>query len=130
MRHGRGFTLIELMVVILVLSILAAVAIPILRGRTSAAKWSEGKAMMGIIASAIRLYCAGEGTIAPPQSLWLGEANNLGFGRGDFDGAYFDGNDFSFDVTSINPPVFTVTGTKTGLFPEQYQLDQDGHWTP
>ncbi len=129
MRSGRGFTLIELMVTILILSILVALAIPILRGRTSAAKWSEGRTMMGTIATAIRAHCAGcSGSVTTPQSLWLDEADNLGFGRGDLSGAYFDGNDFSFSVTSTNPLVFTVIGTKSGLFPEQYQLDQDGDW--
>ncbi len=85
--------------------------------------------MMGTISHAIRLYCAGEGTIAPPQSLWLDDANNLGFGRSDFDGAYFDGNDFSFNVTSTIPPVFTITGTKANLYPTQYQLNEQGQWT-
>jgi general secretion pathway protein G len=42
MSKAKGFTLVELMVVILIVSILAAVAIPILRGRIDAAKWSEG----------------------------------------------------------------------------------------
>ena len=46
-RERKGFTLIELMVVILIVGILAAVAIPIMRGRIDSAKWSEGKAMMG-----------------------------------------------------------------------------------
>ena len=54
----KGFTLVELMVVILIVAILAAVAIPIMRGRVDAAKWSEGKAMMGTIATAIRAYVA------------------------------------------------------------------------
>ena len=43
MNKVKGFTLVELMVVILIVSILAAVAIPILSGRIDAAKWSEGK---------------------------------------------------------------------------------------
>ena len=58
MKRRKGFTLIELMVVILIVGILAAVAIPILRGRIDAAKWSEGKAMMGSIGTAIRAYHA------------------------------------------------------------------------
>jgi type IV pilus assembly protein PilA len=131
MRSGKGFTLIELMVVILVISILVAVAIPILRGPISSGKWVEGKTMMGDIATAIRAHCAGSsGSISKPINLWADEPNNLGFARGDLTGNYFDGNDFSFSVTSVVPLVFTVTaGPKPGLFPEQYQLDESGRWT-
>lgn len=130
MRSGRGFTYIELMVVILIVSILAVVALPRLHGRISAAKWSEGKATMGTIATAIRACCAADiGSGATPKNLWAGEPNSLGFGKGDLDGSYFDGNDYSFTVTSVLPPEFTITATKTNLSPPQYQLDQDGKWT-
>jgi len=130
MRSGRGFTHIELTVVILIISILAVVVLPRLCGRISAAKWSEGKASMGTIATAIRTCCAADiGSGAKPSNLWAGEPNSLGFVRSDLDGCYFDGNDFSFTVTSVLPPEFTITATKTNLSPPQYQLDQDGKWT-
>jgi type IV pilus assembly protein PilA len=130
MRSGRGFTLIELMVVILIISILAGVVIPRVYGQESAAKWSEGRAAMGTIATAIRAYCAIDvGSGAIPVNLWVDEPDSLGFGRGDLHGTYFDGSEFSFTVTSVLPLKFTITATKPGLFPPAYQLDQDGKWT-
>ncbi len=132
MKNRKGFTLIELMVVILIVGILASVAIPILRGRIDAAKWSEGKAMMGSIGTAIRAYHAEKGpTGAAPTILGVG-ATGLGFAAGDLTGTYFVDADFSFSVTSMDPLAFTITCTPstTTLNPATYTLDQAGNWTP
>ncbi len=85
--------------------------------------------MMGTISISIKAYCAGIGTVTPPQSLWLDDANSLGFAKGDLTGAFFDDNDFSFNVTGIDPLTYIITATKPGLFPPQYQLDDEGQWT-
>jgi prepilin-type N-terminal cleavage/methylation domain-containing protein len=110
----KGFTLIELMVVILIVAILAAVAIPILRGRLEAAKWSEGKATMGSIATAIRAYHAEKGPTGTAPTI-LGTGNTgLGFNTaagGDLDGTYFTSGCYAFNVTAMNPLAFTVTCT-------------------
>jgi len=139
MKSRKGFTLIELMVVVLIVGILAAVAIPILRGRIDAAKWSEGKAMMGSIATALRAYCAekGVGYATAPASLVV-----LGFAAGDLSGTYFSDSDFSFTLTvpvSV-PPGFTVTCTPATAKPHptnpaSYTLtgsavDGTTTWTP
>ena len=132
MKRRKGFTLIELMVVILIVGILAAVAIPILRGRIDAAKWSEGKAMMGSIGTAIRAYHAEKGpTGAAPTTLSIAPTG-LGFATGDLDGTYFRDADFSFSVTAMDPLTFTITCTpgSTTLNPTSYVLSQAGVWTP
>ena len=138
MESRKGFTLIELMVVILIVGILASVAIPMLRGRIDAAKWSEGKAMMGSIATSIRAYQAEKGpTGAAPTILGVG-ATGLGFAAGDLTGTYFGDADFTFTVAfPMDPLTFTVTGTAgvsldpdAPTSPPSYQLDQTGAWTP
>jgi prepilin-type N-terminal cleavage/methylation domain-containing protein len=132
MQKRKGFTLIELMVVILIVGILAAVAIPILRGRIDAAKWSEGKAMVGSIATAIRAYHAEKGpTGAAPTTLAMG-ATGLGFAAGDLTGTYFVDADFAFAVTAMDPLAFSITATPstTTLIPAAYTLNQAGVWTP
>jgi len=61
MRNKKGFTLIELMVVVLIVAVLAAVLVPMFTARLEAARWSEGKAGAGTIATAIRAMYAEEG---------------------------------------------------------------------
>ena len=121
MKSRKGFTLIELMVVILIVAILAAVAIPILRGRIEAAKWAEGKSMMGSIATSIRAYCAEKGigydpaTAVPPATPPSGDIPDpeLGFAAGDCDGTYFVDGDFKYTIVFpvTSPPVFQVVCT-------------------
>ena len=133
MESRKGFTLIELMVVILIVGILAAVAIPILRGRIDAAKWSEGKAMMGSVATAIRAYHGEKGSDAPapPDDAFtaVDDPCNLGFIAGDLTGTYFVDADFGFSVTSMDPLTFSVTCTRATLSPPGWTLDNTGTWT-
>jgi len=132
MRRRKGFTLIELMVVIMIVGILAAVAIPLMRGRIDSAKWSEGRAIMGTIATAIRAHIAEKGsayTATPTLA-------QLGFVAGDLTGKYFTGGasgvgNFSWAITDDDPITFTVTATAgTGITsPSQIVLNQAGTWT-
>ena len=133
MLTKKGFTLIELLVVILIVSILAAVAIPIMRGRIDSAKWSEGKAMMGTIGTALRAYYAekGEDGVANPSLA------NLGFAAGDLTGTYFSDADFgwvaSYTIAATPPVSFTITATPVTQgdapsTPSVVTLDHLGNW--
>ena len=55
-KDSRGFTLIELMVVIVILGILAAVIAPRLIGRTDEAKVTEAKVQIRNFETALKLY--------------------------------------------------------------------------
>ena len=135
----RGTTLVELMVVILIVAILAAAAVPILRGRIDAAKWVEGKAIMGTIAVTIRAYVVERnkdipGT--PPTGEPVPDVAALGFLPGDLDGTYFAEGDFTWDVTydrATSALTFLVTAKKPAAggigFPYGWELDQSGNWT-
>jgi type IV pilus assembly protein PilA len=132
MRSKKGFTLIELMVVILIVGILAAVAIPIMRGRIDAAKWSEGKAGCGTVGTALRAYAAERGATGtyPPTLA------TLGFIASDLHGTYFTIANYSITAASFTAAAdpeltFTIQCTNAGTgitSPTAVTLDNTGAW--
>lgn len=132
MTNRRGFTLIELMVVILIVGILAAVAVPLMRGRIDSAKWSEGKAIMGTIATALRTHVAEKGG----NFSGVPTLAELGFSANDLTGTYFTGGEsgagnFSWQIDDDDPLTFTITATApAGIStPSEIKLDQSGTFT-
>ena len=96
MNNRKGFTLVELMVVILIVGILAAVALPLMQGRIDKAKWSEANAAAGSIRTAVRAYAA-ETSVATAKGLvdadLSGGNSALGFDASDLHRFYFFMND-------------------------------------
>lgn len=135
MESKKGFTLIELMVVILIVGILAAVAVPIMRGRIDSAKWSEANASAGSIRTAVRAYIAEKGPTYDYSGL-IGDLSDatiqseLGFSSSDLAGAYF--NQVDYDITSVvaDPPSCVIEVTSTHLQGPSgtYELEADGDW--
>ncbi|OHB74794.1 MAG: hypothetical protein A2Z25_15560 [Planctomycetes bacterium RBG_16_55_9] len=134
MNYRKGFTLVELMVVILIVGILAAVAIPLMQGRIDKAKWSEANAAAGSIRTAVRAYAA-ETSIATAQGLaseTLDDTDTqtaLGFSANDLEGTYFTAA--NYEITSVSATgvaVITVTASKSNAPSGSYQLEADGDW--
>jgi prepilin-type N-terminal cleavage/methylation domain-containing protein len=134
-QAGDAFTITELMVVILIVAILAAVLVPFLQGRIDEAKWSEACAAAGTIRVAVRAYAAGSGITAAQALVGenLGDVNTqslLGFQAQDCEGTYFESDDYT--ITSIGVDgiaVITVTGGSKANSPTgSFVLKADGTW--
>ncbi|MBC8473113.1 MAG: prepilin-type N-terminal cleavage/methylation domain-containing protein [Planctomycetes bacterium] len=113
----KGFTLIELMVVILIVGILAAVAVPILRGRIGQAKWTEGAAIAGTIRAAVRAYY-GEDSVAVAAmagSTLDAIQGTLGFTSGDLAGRYFQAGNFTIASVDGNGNASITVSAPAGL---------------
>ncbi|MBN1805759.1 MAG: type II secretion system protein [Sedimentisphaerales bacterium] len=117
-RVRSGFTMIELMVVILCVGVLVSVTVPIIRGRMEQAKWSEGAGMAGAIKTAVRAYFVSEpgAATALAGSLVSDVEAVLGFRAGDLTGRYFTSAQFTITsvdargnavITVSNPPGLT-----------------------
>ena len=57
-RKQRGFTMIELVVVMVIIGILAVISVPIYRGYILRARAQEGTALVGSIAAAEKIFYA------------------------------------------------------------------------
>ena len=133
MKKRTGFTLIELMIVVLIVAVLAAVLVPFMRARVEAAKWSEGKSGAGTIASAMRAYSAEQGIDGVYDNTLVTRL----FKASDLKGKYFEIGDYSlsdvsYDETRVDYPLqYTITVARpiATWKVTSYELDYAGVWT-
>ncbi len=62
-KNQKGFTLVELMVVVVIIGALVAIAIPVYNGVQDKAKRNAEEANIKIIESAIQVYLTDEGSL-------------------------------------------------------------------
>ena len=134
-RNRRGFTLIEVMVVVMIVSILAAVTASIMRGRIDSAKWSEANAAAGTIRIAISTYVARH-DIAKAQSTLVNKRlddtatqSALGFITSDLMGTYFVPSDYTITaINSVGHAAVQVSASQENAPTGTKTLAADGSW--
>jgi general secretion pathway protein G len=122
MRKHKGFTLIELVVVVMILGILAAVAAPKLLNTSSTAAENGLKQTLGVVRDAIERYAAehggtlpgADGTEATFKADLLGDpddpVNKPAYLRGTFPKCPVAGEN---DGVKITPTAGAITGEPT-----------------
>ena len=121
MKKQQGFTLIELMIVVAIIGILAAVAIPAYQDYTARAQASEAVALLSGLKTPISEYYQSNGAFPDP-------ATNLG--NVNLNGKYVSGieitNATSASTTGIYTATFNTTGIAAGISGGTVQMIYDG----
>ncbi len=119
----RGFTLVELAIVIVIAGILAAVAIPIYQGIVEKSKWSEGKSCAGLIQAALKVLKAeNSGTIPTTISAGAIVYSDLDLEATEFDGSNFASTDYTTSALVASAGTWTIqvvsseSGGPTGTY--------------
>ncbi len=125
LRSNGGFSLVELMIVIVIIGVLAAVAVPIYNNNVRKAKMSEADAALGSIRTQLRVYYGENGSypVEDPADYVIGASWN-DIKTNELTGAYF--TDSSYTYYSAAGADYTITCAAGGILDTDRTLNQDG----
>ncbi len=115
-RNGQaGFVRVELLIVVIIVAILAALAIPLYRGATERAYRSEADPVLGKIRGSFRTvqsqsaagdFSALASNYTASMDLKVMEVSELNLKPVDLEGRYFDGD--SYRITTLTNTTYVV----------------------
>ena len=99
-RNQRGFTMVELMIVVTIIGLLATIAMPMFQMVPERSKSTEAVTALGLIRSSMRVYYVEHGTFANPSVFTDGaqvtSGKLLGVTDRDLAGRYFSTECYTF----------------------------------
>ncbi len=131
MKRNSGFSLVELMIVIVIIGVLAAVAVPIYSNNVMKAKMSEADAALGSIRTQLRVYYGenGDYPVAGSGSAVVAVATTWNdINEGELTGKYFNDASYTYYGYAAGDS-FQITCAKGDIMEEDRVLDQSGNLT-
>jgi|SaaInl7_200m_RNA_FD_contig_41_239499_length_472_multi_5_in_0_out_0_1 type II secretion system protein G len=130
MQKNSGFSLVELMIVIVIIGVLAAVAVPIYSNNVMKAKMSEADASLGSIRTQLRVYYGENGEYPTLSSgSYVLDGNGTSgtqwndFNSGELTGKYFEDSSFTLVSTTTT---YTITCDANDVLTSNRTLNQAG----
>ena len=105
-NNKTGFTLIELIIVVIIIGVLAAIAAPIMQGTTDKAIKTEAVAALSTIRTAERLYYVEYEQYANVPNFTVSNPLSVRIPAGVLNGLYF--SEECYSVTVYTPTTYTI----------------------
>lgn len=126
LMNESGFTLVELMIVIVIVGILAAVAVPIYQSNIAKAKMTECDAALGTIRTALRVYYAANNAYPTASNVAVTSVSGLDISSADLTGKYFNASQYTLTSTDST---YTITCDSDGVLGgTDRTLDNNGNF--
>jgi len=124
--RSSGFSLVELMIVIVIIGVLAAVAVPVYSNNVTKAKRAEADAALGSIRTQLDIFKAEFGRYPKERiaEYVIGASWNE-INPGELTGKYFTDSSYTY-YGSPNGKVIKITCGKGDILDNDRTLDQDG----
>lgn len=115
-KSNKGFTLLELIVVMIVISILSAISIPVFQRQIGKARESEVKLKMGAIARSQTSYHYSQGGFAPTMALLAADTGPISSYYYTFPDPITDAVKVKHQAVSVNPGQFQTRDYAVGVY--------------